>query len=130
MAKVLGVHEIELGADKDPAEFERLASAVLAEAAPEGLNFRVFKADRGPRNGRYMILIEIDSVEVRDRIFPIENADSAEVLAAMTQGTPAGRPVQPVDVARAVRWVVSDQAAFVTGGTIDVDGGLASTRLA
>ncbi|WP_083230247.1 SDR family oxidoreductase [Curtobacterium sp. UCD-KPL2560] len=57
------------------------------------------------------------------------NADSAEVLAAMTQGTPAGRPVQPVDIARAVRWVASDQAAFVTGGTIDVDGGIASTRL-
>ncbi len=57
------------------------------------------------------------------------NADSAEVLAAMTQGTLAGRPVQPVEVARAVRWVASDQAAFVTGRTIDVDGGIASTRL-
>ncbi|MGN6407428.1 MAG: SDR family NAD(P)-dependent oxidoreductase [Curtobacterium sp.] len=57
------------------------------------------------------------------------NADSADVLAAMTQGTPAGVPVQPVDIARAVRWVVSDEAAFVTGGTIDVDGGIASTRL-
>ncbi|MFJ3028007.1 SDR family NAD(P)-dependent oxidoreductase [Curtobacterium sp. NPDC087080] len=57
------------------------------------------------------------------------NADSADVLAAMTKGTPAGIPVQPVDIARAVRWVVSDQAAFVTGGTIDVDGGIASTRL-
>lgn len=57
------------------------------------------------------------------------NADSADVLAAMTQGTPAGVPVQPVDIARAVHWVVSDQAAFVTGGTIDVDGGIASTRM-
>ncbi|MFJ3380298.1 SDR family NAD(P)-dependent oxidoreductase [Curtobacterium sp. NPDC090217] len=57
------------------------------------------------------------------------NADSADVLAAMTQGTPAGRPVQPVDIARAVRWVVSDDAAFVNGGTIDVDGGIASTRM-
>ncbi|SBN62962.1 Short-chain dehydrogenase [Curtobacterium sp. 9128] len=57
------------------------------------------------------------------------NADSADVLAAMTQGTPAGRPVQPVDIARAVRWVVSDEAAFVNGGTIDVDGGIASTRM-
>ena len=90
MAKVLGVHEIELGADKDPAEFERLASAVLAEAAPDGLNVRVFKADRGPRNGRYMILIEIDSVEVRDRIFPIENEDSAEVLAFFDAHPTAG----------------------------------------
>lgn len=57
------------------------------------------------------------------------NADSADVLATMTQGTPAGRPVQPVDVARAVRWVVSDEAVFVNGGTIDVDGGIASTRM-
>lgn len=57
------------------------------------------------------------------------NADSAEVLAAMTQGTPAGVPVQPVDIARAVRWAVSDEAAFVTGSTIDVDGGISSTRL-
>ncbi|WIB78763.1 SDR family oxidoreductase [Curtobacterium sp. MCPF17_002] len=57
------------------------------------------------------------------------NADSADVLAAMTEGTPAGRPVQPVDIARAVRWVVSDEAAFVNGGTIDVDGGIASTRM-
>ncbi|MDM7888521.1 SDR family oxidoreductase [Curtobacterium sp. RHCJP20] len=57
------------------------------------------------------------------------NADSADVLTAMTKGTPAGTPVQPVDIARTVRWVVSDQAAFVTGGTIDVDGGIASTRL-
>jgi 3-oxoacyl-[acyl-carrier protein] reductase len=57
------------------------------------------------------------------------NADSADMLAAMTQGTPAGVPVQPVDIARAVRWVVSDEAAFVNGGTLDVDGGIASTRL-
>ncbi|OIH92843.1 SDR family NAD(P)-dependent oxidoreductase [Curtobacterium sp. MCBA15_001] len=57
------------------------------------------------------------------------NADAAEVLAAMTQGTPAGKPVKPIDIARAVRWVVSDEAAFITGGTIDVDGGIASTRL-
>ena len=90
MAKVLGVHEIELGADKDPAEFERLASAVLAEAAPEGLNFRVFKADRGPRNGRYMILIEIDSVEVRDRIFPIGGEDPPEVVAFLEEHPTAG----------------------------------------
>lgn len=57
------------------------------------------------------------------------NAGSADVLAAMTEGTPAGRPVQPLDIARAVRWVVSDEAGFVNGGTIDVDGGIASTRM-
>lgn len=38
------------------------------------------------------------------------NADSVEVLEAMTQGTPAGVPVQPVDMTRAVRWAVLGQA--------------------
>jgi 3-oxoacyl-[acyl-carrier protein] reductase len=57
------------------------------------------------------------------------NADSADVLAAMTAGTPAGIPVRPVDIARAVRWLVSDDAAFVHGATLDVDGGIAATRL-
>jgi 3-oxoacyl-[acyl-carrier protein] reductase len=57
------------------------------------------------------------------------NADSAEALAAMTAGTPAGSPVRPVDIARAVRWLVSDDAAFVHGATLDVDGGIAATRL-
>jgi NAD(P)-dependent dehydrogenase (short-subunit alcohol dehydrogenase family) len=57
------------------------------------------------------------------------NADSHDVLAQMTAGTPAGAPVRPVDVAFAVRWVASDEATFVHGATIDVDGGLAATRL-
>jgi 3-oxoacyl-[acyl-carrier protein] reductase len=57
------------------------------------------------------------------------NADSADVLAATTQGTPAGVPVRPVDIARAVRWLASDDAAFVHGATLDVDGGIAATRL-
>ena len=57
------------------------------------------------------------------------NAGSADVLAAMTASTVAGRPVRPVDVAFAVRWLVSGEAAFVHGGIIDVDGGIASSRL-
>ncbi len=57
------------------------------------------------------------------------NADSADVLAAMTAGTPAGHPVRPLDIAHAVRWLASDEAAFVHGATLDVDGGLSATRL-
>lgn len=37
---------------------------------------------------------------------------------------PLGRVGQPDDVARAVRWLVSEEAAYVTGTTIRVDGGL------
>ncbi|MEU3053257.1 SDR family NAD(P)-dependent oxidoreductase [Streptomyces griseus] len=54
---------------------------------------------------------------------------SADQLAEMTKGTPAGSPVRPVDIAYAVRFLASDEAAFIHGATIDVDGGIAATRL-
>jgi NAD(P)-dependent dehydrogenase (short-subunit alcohol dehydrogenase family) len=38
--------------------------------------------------------------------------------------------VRPVDVAYAVRFAVSDEAAFLHGGTIDVDGGISYARVA
>ena len=58
------------------------------------------------------------------------NAESADVLDAMTAVTPAGRPVRPVDVAFAVRYLVSAEAAFVHGTLLDVDGGILHARLA
>jgi 3-oxoacyl-[acyl-carrier protein] reductase len=43
---------------------------------------------------------------------------------AILAGTPLGRLGEPADVARAVRFLVSDAAAFVTGDVLAVDGGL------
>lgn len=57
------------------------------------------------------------------------NADSAEVIAAMTAGTVAGRPVRPVDIAFAVRHLASEEASFMHGSVLDVDGGIANTRV-
>lgn len=57
------------------------------------------------------------------------NADSADVLDAMTAVTVGGVPVRTIDVALAVRFLVSDDAAFVHGTVLDVDGGIVNTRL-
>ena len=42
----------------------------------------------------------------------------------MRQQTPLGRLGDPEDVAGAVRFLCSDQASFVTGEVLLVDGGL------
>jgi NAD(P)-dependent dehydrogenase (short-subunit alcohol dehydrogenase family) len=43
---------------------------------------------------------------------------------SLEQRTPLGRLAQPEDVARAVRFLLSDDAAYVTGTSLVVDGGL------
>jgi 3-oxoacyl-[acyl-carrier protein] reductase len=47
-----------------------------------------------------------------------------EIRDAILGSTPLGRLGEPEDVARAVRFLCSDEAAFVTGAVLLVDGGL------
>ena len=41
----------------------------------------------------------------------------------MSSGVPLGRPGEAAEVAAAVLWLMSAQAAFVTGATLPVSGG-------
>jgi 3-oxoacyl-[acyl-carrier protein] reductase len=47
-----------------------------------------------------------------------------KVLQGMTARTPLGRIGQPRDIANAYLFLASDEAAFITGATLRVDGGL------
>lgn len=49
---------------------------------------------------------------------------SEERRAQILAGIPLGRYASADEVARVVRWVASDEAAYVTGAVIPVDGGL------
>ena len=46
------------------------------------------------------------------------------VLADMKSHTPIGRLGDPIDIANAYLWLASDEASFVHGATISVDGGI------
>ena len=50
--------------------------------------------------------------------------DAEKVIAAMTRAVPMKRLGQPGDVAGAVAFLCSDRAAFITGQTLSVSGGL------
>ena len=51
-----------------------------------------------------------------------KNPETAKADALLRH--PSGRFGQPTDIARAVVWLASDDAEFITGQTVNVDGGL------
>ena len=56
---------------------------------------------------------------------PMTDALNAEQKAKLTGAIPLGRMGQPADVAAAVLYLVSNEAAWVTGATLHVNGGMA-----
>ena len=79
MTKVFGMHEIELNPGINEEDFENFFIKEMS-AAPlyPGWRLRLLKGDRGAREGKYVVLIEIESVEARDRFAPAPNQGSAE----------------------------------------------------
>jgi 3-oxoacyl-[acyl-carrier protein] reductase len=49
---------------------------------------------------------------------------SAEQKEAMLKGIPQGRPGSDLDVAHAVRFLASDEAGYITGHVLNVNGGM------
>lgn len=91
------------------------------KAAQEQLT-RSWAAEFGPRGVR---CVTVSPGVTRTPI----NDGAGDVLDRIAAGTPAGRTVHPESVARAVAWLASDEADFVHGATLAVDGGISTTRL-
>lgn len=55
---------------------------------------------------------------------PMNAANTPEVVAQAVARTPLGRVGEPEDVANAFLWLCSEEASFVTGVVLPVDGGM------
>jgi meso-butanediol dehydrogenase / (S,S)-butanediol dehydrogenase / diacetyl reductase len=58
-----------------------------------------------------------------DDILSKRGGDPASNLRQLAAGIPIGRLASPVEVARCVRFLASDEASYVTGANLPVDGG-------
>src|SRR4029453_6827012 len=79
MPTVYGLHEIELQPGVEPDEYERFFAEELA-LSPElpGWKVHLLKGERGARAGKFLVLLEIESLEARDRYFPSPGEESEE----------------------------------------------------
>ena len=79
MTRVFGMHEIELHPGVKEEDFENF---VLNEMSTgpiyPGWSMRLLKGDRGARKGKYLMLVDIESVEARDRFSPAPHQSSEE----------------------------------------------------
>jgi NAD(P)-dependent dehydrogenase (short-subunit alcohol dehydrogenase family) len=58
-----------------------------------------------------------------DEILATRGGDPAESLRALASGIPMRRLAKPIEVARCVRFLASEEASYVTGTNLSVDGG-------
>ncbi len=71
MAKVYSLHMIALKAGASGPDFERIFREEIKRVpGPSGLTMRLLRGDRGDREGKYLVMFEIESVERRDQLFP------------------------------------------------------------
>ena len=80
MARVFGMHKVELKPGVNGMEFEDF---ICNEVIPiydrvPGQTVHLLKGDQGVRDGKYLVLIEIDSPEGRDQIYPPPEGRFAE----------------------------------------------------
>lgn len=86
MAKVLEIHTFDLKPGTDEKTFEEF---VMQDIFPiyrkvPGQTVHLLKGDRGERAGKYLMLVEVESVERRDQIYPPEGRDGyAEEIQAL-----------------------------------------------
>jgi hypothetical protein len=93
MAKVYSLHMIALKAGASGQEFERFFSENIGSLpGPSGLTMRLLKGDRGDREGKYLIMFEVESVERRNQLFPEAGPAARQMSPEVMQWMGAAGP--------------------------------------
>jgi hypothetical protein len=94
MAKVYGMHMIGLRPGVKGEDFEKFFREKVAPLPGfPGTKWHLLKGERGDRVGKYLVLVEIESVEARNRFAPAPDGSSDEAQRFMETHKAAIAPV-------------------------------------
>ena len=93
----------------------------MGKAALEAVALTLFKEER--KNGIRVNIIAPGLVETEMGRRLVKGALGVDDIGSLAEAFPFGRVCQPDDIAGMVRFLVSDQAGYVTGERITIDGG-------
>lgn len=96
------------------------AALYTATKAADEQMTRTWAAEFGPRG------VRVNAIAPGVTLTP-GNESARAVIEQMTAATPAGGPIAPDDIARAVAFLASDEARMIHGITLYVDGGISTT---
>ena len=82
MSKVFSMHMIALKPGVKAEDFEKFVTEVYPLRSLEGMKRYLLKGDRGDRVGKYLMMLEFESVEARDRLFPAPGEMSKQAQQA------------------------------------------------
>lgn len=85
MATVFGIHTLDLAPGVTAQEWERYLREEFRPLQAPGFRGAAVKADRGPQAGSYLLIVEFDSVEARDRAFPTAGGAAAEAVRPLIE---------------------------------------------
>ena len=87
---------------------------------------QALSGEYGPKGIRTN-MISPGTIETDIETWRIRRAKNPQIFDNLARWYPVGRVVQPEDVAAAVAFIAADEAAFVNGANLMVDGGLTAS---
>jgi 3-oxoacyl-[acyl-carrier protein] reductase len=100
------------------------SGAIVAVASTSGVNAPEGQANYAASKAGLLALVRVLAKELGSYGVRVNAVLPGFVDTAMTRSMPLGRIGAPGDVAPVVRFLLSAEAAYVTGASVVIDGGL------